>query len=345
MKYLSLAVLIVAISACKTPTELLEEGNFKSAFSNALREVKARKNIEQNIKVIKKSARMKVDEAMLYSSIYGNTGNVKDWIKTQAKLYKLLQEIGRANLIIEGKISEPYDMLCTEKKDLDYQIVEYYFDEGLDHLDQYYYENNKADARLAYQSFKECEKHEGISFFPQLADNIEDAHQKGIVYYVSNHGNIGSKLFLKPVPKDSDILPDCDFTINYGYVTFSTSESVSSDTKTKEIQVDTKVKTDTSGITTRTPIYETVSATITTKTVTITASLHSRITATNVSGQCNVKSSAYFSEESESYEEVNVSGDDRALSHHVVEKSGEPAFIRSDLERKVYSKAKSRVGF
>ena len=118
MKYQFLFIIALLLPSCKTPTELLAEGNYKFAFRKAVREVKNKKNIAQNIKVIEAAAEIKVKEALLYSSIKTDSENVKDWIKTQTKVYKLLETLGKANILTEGSIAEPYDLLCNEKKKL-----------------------------------------------------------------------------------------------------------------------------------------------------------------------------------------------------------------------------------
>lgn len=90
------------------------------------------------------------------------------------------------------------------------------------------------DARSAYFIFVECEKYEGQSFFPDLAEDMKDAYQNGIVYYVSDYGNIGRRFFLKPLPRGAEFRPDCDINIDHGFVSFSTSESVARDKQTKK---------------------------------------------------------------------------------------------------------------
>jgi hypothetical protein len=344
MKYQLILLLIIVLSACKSPSKLLEEGNYKSAFNKAVREIKNGKNIEENLKVIEAAAEIKVNEALLYTEVKTNSANVKDWIKTQTKLYKLLEDIGEANLLTSGSISEPYDMLCAEKKEIDYQIVEHYFDNGHNHLDRFYNEGNKIDARNAYYSFKDCEKHEGQLFFKTLIDNLDDAHQNGIVYYVSNYGRIANKLFLKPLPKGAEFLPDCDIFIDYGIVSIDESKSTKSEEYTKEVETGQETETDTSGNVTYIPIYETITATVVTTTVTLTATVNTYINSKNVTGQCSVESSYFSTSMTDSYEEVSIEGDEDALDHNVTTTDGEPSFFSSNLKSSVLRKADEGVG-
>lgn len=334
----------MCISSCKSPAELLENGNYIQAFDKAVKEVKKGKNIDQNIKVIEKSAEMKAASAIRYATIKSKSENVKDWIKVQTKLYGSLEELGKANILLDGDISKPYDKLCNKKKDIDFQIVEYYYDEGHNYLDDFYNQKMKIDARNSYYSFVECEKYEGQSFFPGLADDKEDAYQNGIVYYVSDYGNIGLRLFLKPLPIDADFKPDCDIIIDHGFVSFSTSESVERETQTKTIETGQEAVTDTSGITTYIPIMGEIEAIVVTKTITVIAQVTTHLWSTNITGQCSVHSSSFTTQNSDSYEEVSVEGNKRALRHHVDTNSGAPAFFKDGLESDVIDKAYNNIG-
>ncbi len=199
-------------------------------------------------------------------------------------------------------------------------------------------------SRNAYYSFKNGEKHEGQSFFPSLADDKEDAYQNGIVYYISDYGNIGRRLFLKPLPRGANFKPDDDIRIDHGYVSFSTSESEYRDSQTKKIETGQEEVTDTSGNTTYIPILEKIQAIVVTKTITVTASVSTQLWSKNVTGQCSVHTSSFTTEISDSYEEVTVEGDERALRHSVYKDSGEPAFFKSGPESDVISKADGNIG-
>jgi hypothetical protein len=343
MKYQFLLIPLISfllLSSCKSPTKLLEEGKYKSAFRKAVGEDKQGKNVEENIKVNEAAAEIKVNEALTFTAIKTRSENVKDWIETQTKVYKLLEDLGKANILTQGSISEPYDALCNEKKEIDYQIVDFYYEEGHNHLDRFYNEGNKIDARHAFYSLKNCEKYEGQQFFLNLLENTQDAHQNGIVYYVSNYGRIAKKLFLQQLPKDADFLPDCDINIDHGYVSFDKSESSSSKDYSKKVEDGKEEITDTSGHVT----YKTIEATVTTNTVTVTTIVTTFINCKNVIGQCSVSSSQYTTEVSDTYEEVSIEGDEDALDHHVDTNDGEPAFFESGLESEVLKLADRNVG-
>ena len=80
---------------------------------------------------------MKTVSALRYATIKSKSENVKDWVSAQTKLYGSLEELGKANILLKSVINESYDELCTKKKDIDCQIVEHYYDEGHDFLDDF----------------------------------------------------------------------------------------------------------------------------------------------------------------------------------------------------------------
>ena len=344
MRCLYVITTFMLLVSCKTPSELFDEGNYSKAFRKAAKEIKAGVNIKTNTDIIYKVSERKVAEAIRYATIKSNAKDVKDWIRTQTKIYDLLKDIGEINTLLNGAINAPYDALCNEKKDVDYQIVEYYYDEGHDHLDDFYITGEKETARNAYYSFLNCEKYEGQDFFPFLEDDKQDAYQNGIVYYVSDHGNIGSKLFLKPLPRDAEFEPDCEIRVDQSAVSYSVSESEQRVKHQKEIETGQESVVDTSGKTTYVPIMEDVEATVITRTITVTAHATTHIWSRGITGQCTVSSTSYDNDISDTYDEVYVEGDERALRHHINTKSGEPAFFRSDLEDDLLAQAERDIG-
>ncbi len=120
MKLIYFSLLALCILSCKSPTQLLEKGDCDQAFNRAVKEIKKRKNVAQNIKVIEKSTELRVAAALRFAEIKSNSEKTKDWVNAQTKLYKTLEEIGEANILLKGSISEPYDELCTAKKDIDF---------------------------------------------------------------------------------------------------------------------------------------------------------------------------------------------------------------------------------
>lgn len=343
MKYQLLIITMLLLASCKTPTQLLKEGNYKSAFKKAVREIRANKNIAENTKVIEATAKMKVDEAIQFSKIKTRTEDPKDWIETQTKVYQLLKDLGAANILTDGAIYEQYDLLCNEKKEVDYQIVDHFYEEGQDHLDRFYRHGQKLDARKAYYSLKKCEKYEGTSFFQDLPEAIVDAHQNGTVYYVSNYGAIANKLFLKQIPNDADFLPDCDIYVDQGFISIDETKSSKTKKYGKEVEVGREAEVDTSGNVTYKTLYETIEATVTTTTITVTASVTTYINCKNVTGQCTVKSSQFTTTETDTYKEIEIDGDTQALSTSIQEKRGAPSFFESDLRSRVMKRADRRV--
>ena len=343
MKYHYTLILLLLLASCKSPSELLEKGSYDRAFTEAMKEIKKGKDVKINSEVALKASQQIAHKSLLEFRKKSNSHDVENWIDGQSNLFEVLERIGEANLELDGLLNAPYDKLCTEKKSIDYKIVEHYYNEGHDYFDAFDRNGQKIEARNAYYSFKKCDKYEGQTYFPNLALDIDAAYQNGIVYYTSNSIN-SSQLFLKPLPVDADFGADCNISISHGFVSYTTSESIHNDKKTKNIKTGQETIVDTSGVTTFRPIYEDVEATIVTKTITVEAEVQTNIWSEDLTGNCTVETRNIITTLDDSYDEVSVLGDERALYHIVTKTSGEPAFLRSSLESDLMKKANNAIG-
>lgn len=343
MKYHYTIILLLLISSCKSPTELLEKGNYERAFTEAMKEIQKDKNVEENTEVARIASQEISTNSLKAFRKKSRSHDVDVWIDGQTQLFEVLEKIGAANAELDGQLNESYDALCTEKKSIDYRIVEHYYNEGHDYFDAFDRTDQKIEARNAYYSFKNCDKYEGQTYFPDLALDIDAAYQNGIVYYTSS-SLLSTQLFLKPLPAGADFGADCRISISHGFVSYSTSESIHNDKKTKNIETGKETIVDTSGITTYKPIYEDIEATIVTKTITVTAQVNTNIWSEDLTGNCTVATRNIITTLDDSYDEVSVVGDERALYHIVTKSSGEPAFFRSNLESDLMKKANNAIG-
>ncbi len=343
MRYLYIFVLFLVVVSCKTATELLDNGNYEDAFDKALSELEKGNNVAQNTDVIIKSSNFIAANAIDLADDKKSNSNVKNWIKSQGNLYEVLENIGRANIVLDGLINEPYDALCSRKKDVDYKIVDHYFEEGTQSLKSFEASGFKSDSRSAYYSLEDCEKYGGSDFFPSLVEKKEYAYQNGIVYYTTNHLNIGSGLFLKPLPNNVDFDPDCKINVNHDFVSFTTEETVKEDKQTSKIEDGQEEVVDSTGVN-YIPKYKYVKASVLTKTITVTASVTTNVWSESVTENCNVSSRNFTTQSVDSYEEISVEGDERALTFPIISKGGEPAFFRSNLKDEVIKKADKAIG-
>ncbi len=335
MKKVSVLILfyiLIILSSCVTPEQALERRWYKMALRLSAKKIKNGKDVEKNIKILQTSADHIIVEELEKKKGLVNSPRVKDWIKVQDSYYRVLEVLGKANIVSDGKILEAYDEMCSIKKDLDFKIVEYYYNRGENHMKNYYKDNQKKDARSAYYEFVKAKKHGAAIYYNNIDVLISDAHQKGIVYYIGDVSVVGNNFFLKPLPENADFEPDCRINIDFGSHSYNKSSSESSRNYSKDVVVGKEEVKDTSGRITYRDIKKEVEATVTTVKVTVTVSTWTSVHSTNITGQCSVSSESFHCSVSDDYEEVHISGDRRAVPCGVSEKSGNSCFVESTLE-------------
>jgi len=335
MKITSTSTLILLsmllLFSCMTPEQALQKGHYETALRLAAKQVENGKDVQNNQWIMQTSAAHIINRELESKKALVNSPKVKDWIKARKSYYKVLKHLWQVNTASHGAILTEYDNLCSIKKELDFKIVDYYYQRGMQQLDKFYKEGQKSDARSAYYQFDEAIKNGGKTYYNNLEDLKEESHQNGIVYYVGDRYIIGSSLFLKPLPSGADFEPDCDIDIDYGLHTYSTSTSSSSQSYSAEVVVGHEEVKDTSGQVTLRAIYEEVHATVTTTEVTVTASTWTEINSRDLTGQCTVSSHSFHTSVSDSCEEIEISGDDRAVPAGVSEQTCSELSIESQL--------------
>ncbi|HHH53619.1 MAG TPA: hypothetical protein ENK91_08170 [Bacteroidetes bacterium] len=271
------------------------------------------------------------------------SNNVADWVKVQDKYYNVLEKLGRANVNSGEKITDEYDKLCSAKLDVDFKIAEYYYNEGLEKLAEYDSTKLKVYARDAFYSFNNSIEKGGPGYFNDIESLIEFCKEKGVVYYECYDMYLGSSLFFQPIPDDADFQPDCIVDVDQTIVGFYEDEDKDEKEYSKEIETGTKETIDTSGNVIVKPVYETIEATVTIITHTLTAYRTTTIDVDDMTGQCTMSSESFTTRISDSYEEIKIEGDRNAIDDGTIEKTGEPAFFRSNLEDELEDKIEERL--
>lgn len=337
-------LVLCCIIACRSPQKALENGNYQRSIKLSSKAIQKGKSIDENKIILVNASNLEVEKTLAANNSFTSSENVDNWIKAQSKYYKSLKIIGAANRITNGSANEPYDKLCERKIDLDFSIAEHFHING-DELIAVSRNTGKTKyAREAYDEYEACIKNGGEAFYKDIEDLKEECIDLGTVYYKAYDGAGGyGNRFLKPLPKDADWPADCIISVDWGRVNSSENRTESEVTYKKRIKVGESVTTDTSGVKTYHPIYETACAYKTTTRVRITLSSRTRRNVQNVTGECFLRSKTICEEVSDTYTEVRYSGDSRALPSCPRNKTGEPSFFRSNLERKLERKIDNQL--
>ncbi len=338
VKTLKILVFIIAslmmFTAC-TPQRAFKHNNYKRALRLSAKKIKKGKASSTHYDIASISSAYLVDNVLQENADRLHSESVNDWLKVQNKYYKVLASVGKTNHELGGFLTPSYDVLCDAKMNLDFKIMDHFYALAVDHLDDSRRKLNKESARIAYHNLQKCIEHGGENEYSDMAQLQVEAIDRGTVYFIARGFNPDETFWFKYWDDYQDEAIDCILDYDLSGIWFCESSHTSYDTQTKEIQTGTHSHTDTSGVTINTPIYETVCATIATTRVTIEASATLSRYVINESGQCPLANDELRFSDSDSYEEIQISGDIRALDFVPSECSGEPGFLRSNLESRL----------
>lgn len=307
-------LLLVTVS-CLSPKECLELQEYDKAIRKASKQLMQGKRISENASVITMAYTQKIKWEIQKAETIRHEGEVEDWIKLRKHQYKVLEDIGEDNKLLKGRLTGCFDRLCRYKEGLDYQIVRHFQGKGDSLYAAHVKSGNKYLSRSAYYNFKDSQENGGDAFFPDLDQDLEDAYNGGIVYYRSSIPLSPSSKFLKPLPRDADFRADCSIQGNRGYVRIYRHEQKDRDRVKRKIKVRERSERDTSGNIRYIPVYEEVSATVITTTVTISAEINAHRYVSDLTGQCPLSSEWKEFDASERYERIDWRGDRRAFAN------------------------------
>jgi len=337
-------VLAIGLASCASPSKALEKGQNKKAMRLAKSDLKKNKNIEENIAILNEASNNEIDFILANNESKVASPEVKNWIKAQNNYYSLLENIGEANQITGGEVAQPYDRLCEVKTDLDFKIVEHYYDEGENHLAEYHYSDDKSKARSAYGFYHNAEEYGGDKYYQDIQDKKDYCVEHGRVYYRAYDYSPSNNIFLQPVPWNSDREADCVFNSSRSGYSSSQTRSTSQKTYSKKVEVGQEEIKDTSGNITYKTIYDKVYAYEDITEIKVTLRTNTWVNVENQTGHCHIRSWSFSDEVSDSFEEVRFSGDIRAYPAGANDQTGEPAFFRSNLEDELDRDVRRELG-
>lgn len=338
-----LLLLPLFAGSCATSSKALEKGQNKKAIRLAKSDLRKNKNVEDNIAILNVASQNEVDKILALNSKRASSSNVEDWIVVQNNYYDLLENIGEANKLSQGKVSKPYDNLCEYKTDLDHKIANHYYQEGEIHLLDYEKLVQKKLAKKAYYSYLKSKEYGGDKYFTDIHEKLEYCLEKGRVYYIAHGYSPTKKLFFRPLPRDTSLTADCILKSTRSGYTVSEQRAESQKTYSEKVEVGKESFTDTSGVVTYEPIYNDVFAYKNTTKITVTLRTTTWINVKNESGQCHLRSWSFNSKVSDSYEEVRYTGDNRAYPILAKDETGVPMSFMSNLERELNSEVNKEL--
>ena len=308
--------------------QMLDKGEDKLVYDYAIQEFQKglgnRATREALVTVID---RMLEGENELKSELIASN-DAKDWEKALAKIEDIKEMLEYSAPYLDEQFSEEYEQLERETSEQTDRLYEFYFTRGQERM---YLRDSiglKSYARQAYYDFAKAKKYSLED--EQLNQLISTARAKAIVNYyvepntvwmISNRwelnrifDDIAGESGFKRVNYDgmmSNI--DCTITLNFDSPDIDINTSTRTCDFKEQIIVDYEVETDTSGVETKTPIYETIRGEVEIHERTKTVEIDLDVNVSSHTKDCDCNDDHFSATASSTITTYELSGDERAI--------------------------------
>jgi hypothetical protein len=326
-----------------TPQKVYDKGDYRRAIKMATSDVLRNKDVAANKAIIKRAVRQMANARVeQHDDIMARDVGV--WKKSQRQYYRDLELVGKVHKSGIVDLLPAYDAICDRKMELDFAIVEYYYLGADSLLNVAHDTGHKASARQAYSYLRQCQDADGERYFSNIPELMDEAVDRGTVYFVADGVSPSTGLFLQPLPRDVDIEPDCRVSADVGFMDTDVSQSTSSRTYTKEVVDHILTTRDTSGMSVSTEVMKQISATVEVTTYEIEVTQRVTMDVQHLTDHCSMSSDWETISRSETLEEVSITGDNEALPIGVRAQSVNVFSTQSQLESDVRSAVRSWLG-
>ncbi len=341
MKHILLGLSLLLCLHCTTPKHSFKKHDYNKAFELAIKRLNHGSTKSKHLQILLSS----LDElAHTYSLEKARLLDSSDVDSQQQALNineYLLQLFRQAEDYMTTAHAEEYQQLQTENISLQKRLAQDYFRLGNSLLDTAILKYDKILARKAYHKLSRAKEYGNTnprldniltrSFkFAQIRINVLTSYEGNNVkrqtyldkiFKKIEQEQVAFRLFFYRYEKEFPPI-DCTLHLRFSPANINESESRSTDSYSEEVIARYEITQDTSGNHIETPIYEEVSASVTTTTRRKTASWSMEIEVEAHTSNCSMGASSYSAFFEEEEEDISITGDERALPMGVSNKSG-----------------------
>lgn len=327
--------LLLLLTACQSPRQAFEAGEYDKAFKKALARFEHSQGDPELRTLMRRSAEQILQrEHSKRDQLYASD-DPTDWAKALDRNVHLQKQFSPALPYLQGTLQYELDGLQSEYQRTRPLIYQAYLDRGRQRMLKFDATGRKATAQAAYFDFKSAKEYAGTSVEAPL-DSLAKAARKG--------GTLRARVELDPpffyrfdteraldniagpagdfYQLSYNLNPaeaDCVIRINFSDVDVDEWEDSSQDHFTEQVVTGYDTKRDTSGNTYEVPVYEEVSGTVAYITHHKRASLSVSVNIINQSGQCTMSGCSFSDQVEARDEQIEISGDTRAIPSHITE--------------------------
>lgn len=327
--------LLLLLAACQSPRQAFEAGEYDKAFKKALDRFEHNQGDPELHVLMRRSAEQILQrEHGLRDQLYASD-DPADWAKALDRNVDLQEQLSPALPYLQSTLQFELDGLQSEYQRTRPLIYQAYLDRGRQRMQEFDATGRKSTAQAAYFDFKSAGEYAGTAEEASL-DSLLKAARKG--------GTLQARVELDPpffyrfdTERALDHLAgpagdfyqlsynlhpaeaDCVIRINFSDVDVDEWEDSSQEHYTEQVVTGYNTERDTSGNTYEVPVHEEVSGTVSYITHHKRASLSVSVNIINQSGQCTMSGCSFSDQVEAQDEEIEISGDTRAIPSHITE--------------------------
>jgi len=325
--YISLCLFLIA---CASPKKHFSDGNYKKAYTSALKDLKSGKKDRSLKSIFNKSLSRLIEEDNMETQSLLRSDLIEDWEEAFSMTDELIGLYDDGRRYTDSK----YESVIQSKREnnnmLKEDIISSYVEMGDMNMDVYSERGDKRAAQEAYYMYEGALKYDHPMGMQDVHDKSEAALIEGTIaidvtidtWDIRYERDIerrfedledNDKLFYAVTFENWMEESDCQLEIDFAKLDIDINDQSRTENYTEQIEDGYRTEVDTSGNTTRIPIYKEVNATVTFVEEIRNYSWDIRVRADNGSGYCDFRSSQFRVTQQAIISNYDTSGDRRAI--------------------------------
>lgn len=332
-------LILILLSACFSPSKLLQSGKYKKAVNSALYKIENKREVGQNLDILNEAMRHYLEQETQEVNELLGTGDINDGEKAFDKRKEMLELMEKAEPYLDRDLANYLPELRSLTEELNEELYNSLLDWGKEDLSKYYIEEDKSLARDAYHYFRKAQKY---TIAPGQLDTLIDLsiEMAKVVYYVESDAGFsgysweidnkfedlaGNKRFSEIIYDRGDqSRADCLIEIEFDDPEMEESTSSNEEVFTTDVVKGTKIILNDEGEEQKVNIWEEVSGKVITHSISrkLTWTLELDIRAN--SKHCDLRDKEFSAEMEVEKVEYQLHGDLRAIPEEYQEELDDP---------------------
>ncbi len=344
--YLSICLLLIG---CASAKKHYSDGNYAKAYSTALKDLKSGKKDRSLKSILNNSLSQLIEDNNYETQSLLRSDLIEDWEEAYSMTDDLIELYDDGRRYIDSKYESVILSMRENNNILRDDIISSYVEMGDMNMERYSERGDKRAAQEAYYMYYEALKYDQTMGMNDIRNRLDQALTYGTVlvdvtvdsWDVKYDWEINrkfddlednDKLFYEVTFDNWAQDTDCRLEIDFARLDVDVRDQSRTETYTEQIEDGYRTEVDTSGNTTRTPIYKDVTAEVTIIEETRTYNWDIRVRTDNGVGYCNFRDNQFRISSQVIITNYDTRGDSRAIPSAFRNTSNE-SFSNSDERR------------